>query len=71
MPLSKDQASEAAHKLMRIVKSGQQWNLATAENCLPKGWDLRGAEDGIFHPCTIVNFIATFRAHARPWSETR
>jgi hypothetical protein len=71
--LTKEQATEAAHKLLEIAQSKQQWNItiATAESCLPKGWDLRGAAEGIFRPPTITNFVATYRAHARPWSETR
>jgi uncharacterized protein YbdZ (MbtH family) len=64
------QTTEAARKLMAIVKSGRQWSIATAGECLPPGWELRGAEDSHFHPCTVKNFAETYRAYARHVSRT-
>jgi len=66
MKLSKEQAAEAARKLMSIVNSGRQWDVATADSCLPGGWELRNAEDSDFHPCTIKSFAATFLTYAVP-----
>jgi hypothetical protein len=65
MKLSKEQALEAARKLMSVVNSGRQWDVATADSCLPHGWELRNAEDSDFHPCTIRHFTSAFSAHAR------
>lgn len=61
------EAQDAARKLMAIVKADRHWNIAIAEGCLPHGWDLAGAEDSDFHPCTIKGFTTAFRTHARRW----
>jgi len=66
MKVSNEKATEAARELMGIVNSGRQWSVATAESCLPHGWELVNAEDSDFHPCTLKNFAAAFRAYARP-----
>lgn len=47
-------AIQSAKSLIRIINTGCGWNMDTINSCLPQGWEIVGAEDSDFFPCTLA-----------------